>query len=158
MDKYLSNYAERGTAAVADIPAGEPWRQVVVIPVCNEPAGILRPLPAGPGRSLMVLVVNETETASQGIAGANRDPAVVPHPDRYDLDETTEPGYIVRTEANVRDSDATLVLTFGTPLGGSAATIGLADTTIKFFIYFIHERAWNRIDFGREQKQPEYFI
>jgi uncharacterized membrane protein len=39
-----------------------------------------------------------------------------------------------------------------------AAAIGLADTSVKFFIYFGHERMWNRIDFGREQKQPEYFI
>lgn len=39
-----------------------------------------------------------------------------------------------------------------------AAAIGLTDTIVKFFIYFAHERAWNRIDFGREQKQPEYFI
>ena len=39
-----------------------------------------------------------------------------------------------------------------------AATIGLADTTLKFFIYFAHERTWNRINFGREQNQPEYFI
>jgi uncharacterized membrane protein len=39
-----------------------------------------------------------------------------------------------------------------------AATIGLADTTFKFFIYFAHERLWNNIDFGREEKQPEYFI
>ena len=79
MDKYLREYAERGTAAVADIPAGEPWRQVVVIPVCNEPAGILRPLPAAPGRSLMVLVVNETETAAHSIASANRDFAAQVH-------------------------------------------------------------------------------
>jgi uncharacterized membrane protein len=39
-----------------------------------------------------------------------------------------------------------------------AATIGLADTTLKFFIYFSHERFWNRITYGREVKQPEYFI
>lgn len=39
-----------------------------------------------------------------------------------------------------------------------AATIGLADTTIKFFIYFSHERAWNRIPYGREEEQPEYII
>jgi len=42
--------------------------------------------------------------------------------------------------------------------GEFAATIGLADTTIKFFVYFGHERAWNRIPYGREQKQPEYII
>lgn len=39
-----------------------------------------------------------------------------------------------------------------------AATIGLADTTLKFFIYFSHERVWNRIPYGREEKQPEYII
>jgi len=39
-----------------------------------------------------------------------------------------------------------------------AATIGLADTFTKFFIYFGHERAWNRIPYGREVKQPEYMI
>ncbi len=39
-----------------------------------------------------------------------------------------------------------------------AAAIGLTDTFVKFFIYFAHERTWNRIDFGRVQKQPEYFI
>jgi uncharacterized membrane protein len=39
-----------------------------------------------------------------------------------------------------------------------AAAIGLADTIFKFFVYFAHERLWNRINFGREEKQPEYVI
>jgi len=39
-----------------------------------------------------------------------------------------------------------------------AAGIGLADTAIKFFIYFGHERLWNRIDYGRPKSQPEYMI
>lgn len=38
-----------------------------------------------------------------------------------------------------------------------AAKIGLADTSIKFFVYLWHERLWNRIPFGRI-KQPEYYI
>lgn len=42
--------------------------------------------------------------------------------------------------------------------GEFAATVGLADTALKFIIYFGHERLWNRIDYGREQKQPEYII
>lgn len=42
--------------------------------------------------------------------------------------------------------------------GEFAATIGLADTTLKLFIYFGHERLWNRIPYGREEKQPEYVI
>ena len=42
--------------------------------------------------------------------------------------------------------------------GEFAATIGLCDTLIKLFIYFGHERLWNRIAFGRKERQPEYFI
>lgn len=42
--------------------------------------------------------------------------------------------------------------------GEFAATVGLADTAIKLFIYFGHERLWNRIPYGREQRQPEYII
>jgi len=31
------------------------------------------------------------------------------------------------------------------------AAVGVAafDTSIKFFAYFVHERAWNRVDYGR---------
>ncbi len=39
-----------------------------------------------------------------------------------------------------------------------AAGIGLADTSIKFLVYFGHERIWNRVNYGREEKQPEYII
>lgn len=42
--------------------------------------------------------------------------------------------------------------------GDFAATVGLADTAIKFMIYFAHERAWNRIRYGRQEEQPEYII
>lgn len=41
--------------------------------------------------------------------------------------------------------------------GEFAATIGVSDTLLKLFIYFGHERLWNRIPYGR-QRQPEYFI
>jgi hypothetical protein len=64
---------------VGNIPAGEPWQQVVVIPVCNESTDILRPLPPGPGRSLMILVVNETETALHHVSVANQDFAAEVH-------------------------------------------------------------------------------
>ena len=40
-----------------------------------------------------------------------------------------------------------------------AFAIGLLDTTIKLGIYFIHERVWNKIDYGREgPKPPDYEI
>lgn len=42
--------------------------------------------------------------------------------------------------------------------GEFAATVGLVDTLIKFFIYIIHERVWNRISYGRQKTEPEYVI
>ena len=38
--------------------------------------------------------------------------------------------------------------------------IGLADTFVKLFAYYAHERVWNRIDFGRKKSPPgeDYII
>lgn len=36
--------------------------------------------------------------------------------------------------------------------------IGAADIILKIGVYFIHERIWDRISFGRETKAPEYEI
>ncbi|MCL5885083.1 MAG: DUF2061 domain-containing protein [Deltaproteobacteria bacterium] len=30
-----------------------------------------------------------------------------------------------------------------------AVTVGLADTLVKFFIYYAHERIWTRISYGK---------
>ena len=38
-----------------------------------------------------------------------------------------------------------------------AAEIGIADTLIKLFAYYGHERMWLKLSFGR-QKQPDYSI
>ena len=35
---------------------------------------------------------------------------------------------------------------------------GLLDIVLKIGVYFLHERAWNHINFGREEKAPEYEI
>jgi hypothetical protein len=51
------------------------------------------------------------------------DGPIAPH---YPLKETESTFYEHRTELNVRDSDATLVLTRGVPDGGTALTIHLA--------------------------------
>ncbi|MEJ2079592.1 MAG: putative molybdenum carrier protein, partial [Acidobacteriota bacterium] len=48
-------------------------------------------------------------------------------PDRYPLRETPESLYSQRTEWNVRDSDATLVICRGQPIGGTALTLVLAS-------------------------------
>jgi hypothetical protein len=49
-----------------------------------------------------------------------------PIPNRYPLRETPTPVYAQRTAWNVRDADATLVLTRGVPTGGTATTIDVA--------------------------------
>jgi len=50
-----------------------------------------------------------------------------PIPDRYDLRETDSPEYRVRTERNVIDSDATLILYRGRLSGGTELTLRLAE-------------------------------
>ncbi len=50
---------------------------------------------------------------------------------RYPLEETASGSYVERTEWNVRDSDATLILASGTLEGGTALTARLARTARK---------------------------
>lgn len=38
-----------------------------------------------------------------------------------------------------------------------AAKIGLLDTLVKLFIYFAHERAWNRVGYGKV-RAPDYEV
>ncbi len=38
-----------------------------------------------------------------------------------------------------------------------SAGAGVADSVVKLGLYFLHERMWNHINFGR-QKPPEYEI
>jgi uncharacterized membrane protein len=38
-----------------------------------------------------------------------------------------------------------------------AAKIGLIDTAVKLLIYFLHERVWNKIDYGRVST-PDYEV
>jgi hypothetical protein len=47
-------------------------------------------------------------------------------PAKYELQETESSDYPVRTERNVRDSDGTVVFTYGEPQGGCALTVELA--------------------------------
>ncbi|HEU0123627.1 MAG TPA: DUF2061 domain-containing protein [Bryobacteraceae bacterium] len=39
----------------------------------------------------------------------------------------------------------------------TSAGAGIADSVMKLGLYFLHERVWNHINFGR-QKPPEYEI
>lgn len=49
----------------------------------------------------------------------------------YPVQETKSSAYDARTEANVRDSDATLILTRGEPAGGTRLTLDLAQAANK---------------------------
>jgi hypothetical protein len=48
-------------------------------------------------------------------------------PDRYQLEETDSPDYPVRTECNVLESDATLILYRGQLSGGTLLTLRMAE-------------------------------
>ena len=48
-------------------------------------------------------------------------------PERYPLQEMPQGGYLARTARNVRDSDGTLILTFGLPTGGTARTVQFCE-------------------------------
>ncbi|HVV52291.1 MAG TPA: DUF2061 domain-containing protein [Polyangia bacterium] len=42
--------------------------------------------------------------------------------------------------------------------GDFAAKVGLVDTGVKLLIYFLHERAWDRISYGRVPPAPDYEV
>ena len=53
----------------------------------------------------------------------------------------------------------TMLISFivtGSPL--AAISIGGFELITKTLLYYFHERAWNKIDFGREKNQLEYQI
>lgn len=61
-------------------------------------------------------------------------------PDYKMMVEHTSSEYLPRTEANVVDSDATLILTSGKPTGGSKKTIEFAKK---------HGRPWHHLDMSK---------
>jgi uncharacterized membrane protein len=42
--------------------------------------------------------------------------------------------------------------------GGLSVGAGALDVVLKIGVYFLHERLWDRIQFGRGNKAPEYEI
>lgn len=39
-----------------------------------------------------------------------------------------------------------------------AASIGVIEVFTKMALYYLHERVWNKIKFGRKNYDPEYHI
>jgi len=65
-------------------------------------------------------------------------------PKKYKLKETLSPEYIVRTESNVQNSDATIIFTIGEISGGSLKTLEFAE---------IHNKPVLHIDIGEYPRQ-----
>jgi len=65
-------------------------------------------------------------------------------PDKYQLQETESTSYVPRTEANVVDSDATLIFTIGKLSGGSLRTLEFAQK---------HQRPVLHIDIGKYSRE-----
>lgn len=72
-------------------------------------------------------VARETGVTGTGWCPSGRLAEDGPLPDYYPLTETPKRDYSQRTRWNVRDTDGTLVLTIGTPDGGTAYTIRVAE-------------------------------
>jgi len=76
VEKYLRHYAEPEISAldglIEGLPDQGPWENVMVIPACNETPGFLRVPPPCGGRSLMILVINESISASDQVSLNNQ--------------------------------------------------------------------------------------
>jgi len=62
-------------------------------------------------------------------------------PDKYQLQETASSDYLHRNEANVTDSDATLIFSYGPLEGGSLRTAEFAKK---------HNKPWLHVDLERD--------
>ena len=72
VEKYLRSYAEPEVLALEGLPNQLSWENVMVIPACNETPGLLRSPPPCGERSLMILVINESENAAEKVSLCNR--------------------------------------------------------------------------------------
>jgi hypothetical protein len=76
-------------------------------------------------------------------------------PAHYPLQETSSPDYRVRTEKNIEESDGTLILTWGPPIGGTVLTLKLARRHHKpyFVVNLVHGgNAASVQEWGRAKK------
>jgi adenylylsulfate kinase len=51
-----------------------------------------------------------------------------------------------------------LIVFILTGKGGLSVGASILDVVLKIGAYFIHERIWNHISYGRQTKAPEYEI
>ena len=76
----------------------------------------------------------KTRVPCGGWCPAGRKAEDGPIPSRYPLKEMPGADYLARTRQNVADSDATLVITFGTPSGGTRRTVEFCQRQKKPYL------------------------
>jgi hypothetical protein len=68
-----------------------------------------------------------------------------PIPDKYPVTEHTSASYPARTEANAKDSDGTLIFTYGAPTGGTGLTLDLAFKHGKpYYVFDFEDESLNQ--------------
>lgn len=72
MEKYLRQYAEPEVTALEGMPETGQWSKALVIPACNEAPDFLRPPPPCAGRSLLILVINESASSEAKMSSGNQ--------------------------------------------------------------------------------------
>lgn len=68
---------------------------------------------------------------------------------RYPLEEASSPEYPLRTELNVQDADGILIITWSTPMGGTALTIKLAQK---------HHKPYLLVDLAQETQKANVVL
>lgn len=54
--------------------------------------------------------------------------------------------------------DTIIIAYFITGTFEIALSIGAIEVVTKMVIYYFHERIWNKVNYGRKKKEPEYQI
>ena len=73
--------------------------------------------------------------------------------------ESTSRSIAKAVSYRILGSAATTLIVYSlTGRPGPSLIAGAADIVVKIAVYYVHERIWDRISFGRQVKAPEYEI
>jgi uncharacterized membrane protein len=73
--------------------------------------------------------------------------------------ESTSRSIAKAVSYRILGSTATSLIVYAlTGKAGASLVAGAADIVVKIAVYYVHERIWDRINFGRQVKAPEYEI
>jgi len=73
--------------------------------------------------------------------------------------ESTSRSIAKAVSYRILGSAATTLIVYAlTGKPGPSLIAGAADIVVKIAVYYVHERIWDRIGYGRQVKAPEYEI